>query len=369
MRVMHIALLALLASCAVNSEPEDGANDTFLSDGKADGGIQEGSPEAAGVLRVANEVDYATLHGTVKLSSRAAHNIVAARPFTTLKQLDDVPYVGPIALAHMLAYAEAQGWVTSPPPTTDPFDPASCTGAPITQQQALAYFAPAATEAAIAPYHVSIRSRACNQLTGCAGWQPASWRLNSWAGAISEAPVDGMLDFQLASGTVELSPRADFCNPNESISTCASVSAASQSCSAPSLPISTTNACGGSAPAQLGTSAITLAGIVTDHCTRLAAHAADAPDANGSYTEYDAVVLATYGSSACQPLTCAGAGKNCGTMPDGCGGTLDCSSCGSGASCQQNVCVPLPCGGTCGPSQVCCYDPLEGHDDCFDACS
>ncbi len=257
----------------------------------------------------------------------------------------------------------------APAASTDPFDPASCTGTPITQQQALTYFAPAATEAAVAPYHVHVRSRACNQLTGCAAWQPASWQLNTWAGMTSAVPVDGMLDFQLVSGTVDLSPRASFCNANEQISTCGGVSEAQVTCSAPSLPVTPTNACGGSEPAQLGTSAITLTGIVTEHCTRLAAHAMDAPDMNGSYTEYEAVVFSAYGTSACEPLTCAGAGKNCGTMADGCGGTLDCSTCPSTASCTQNVCVPLPCGGMCGPNQVCCYDPLEGHDDCFDACS
>ncbi len=378
MNIIKIALVAALASCAVSAEPEDGADDAFLTDGKADGSIVDGSPEAAGVLRVANTLDYTTLHGDVKLGAKTARSLISARngadgipgtaddvTFTTLEQLDAVPYIGPIALGHMLAYAKAQGWVT---PSIDPFDPASCTGAAMTQQQALAYFAPAATAAAIAPYHVHIRSRACNTLTGCAGWQPANWQLSTWAGPESEQPVDGMLDVQLVSGTVNLSPRADFCNPNESISSCGSVSAA-QSCSAFDLPITPTDACGGSAGAMLGTTAATLTGVVTDHCTRLHAHATDAPDSNGSYTEYEAVVLSMYGSSACQPLTCADAGKSCGTVSDGCGGTLDCGSCGTGASCDNNVCVPLPCGGTCGPTQVCCYDPGEGHYDCFDACS
>ncbi len=251
---------------------------------------------------------------------------------------------------------------------SDPFDPASCTGAPMTQQQALAYFAPAATEAALAPYHIKIRSRACNTLTGCAAWQPADWQLSTLRATISEQPVDSMLYLQLVSGTVNLSPRADFCNQNESISTCGSVSAP-ESCTALSLPITTTDPCGGDEPAQLGTTLANLTGIVTDHCTRLAAHAMDAPDMNGSYTEYEAVMYSTYGSSPCDPLTCAGAGKNCNTMSDGCGGTLDCGGCGSGASCTNNVCVPLPCGGLCGPTQVCCYDPIGGGYDCFDACS
>jgi hypothetical protein len=40
----------------------------------------------------------------------------------------------------------------------------------------------------------------------------------------------------------------------------------------------------------------------------------------------------------CQPATCASLGFSCGTAPDGCGGTLNCGSCGTGYACQNNVC-------------------------------
>ena len=44
----------------------------------------------------------------------------------------------------------------------------------------------------------------------------------------------------------------------------------------------------------------------------------------------------------CQPLTCADAGKNCGTVANGCGGTLNCGSCTSPQTCggggTANVC-------------------------------
>jgi hypothetical protein len=337
------------------------------------------------VLRVANELDFHALDVDVPLSSRAARNIVTRRagpdgidgdgddvPYQSLAQLDAVPYVGPASLKAMLAYAEAAGWVTggSGGASTDPFDPASCTGAPMTRAQALTYFAPAATEAALAPFHVQIRERSCNSVTGCAAWHDGTWSLRGWQGELrSEAPIDGVLDLSLVSGVFDLSPRASLCNPDEAITTCGDVSAPSVSCTAPSLPLDPRSPCTGSNTAQLGTTAAPLAGIVTDHCTRLSAHAADAPDENGTYTEYEAVLSSTYGTSACQPLTCAAAGKTCGTMPDGCGGTLECGTCGAGSTCSNNVCEPLPCGGTCGAGRVCCYDPLEGHDDCFDACS
>jgi hypothetical protein len=49
--------------------------------------------------------------------------------------------------------------------------------------------------------------------------------------------------------------------------------------------------------------------------------------------------------SACQPITsCAGVGVECGAIPDGCSGTLNCGGCASGAACVNNRCVQ---GGVC----------------------
>src|SRR5207302_10261988 len=45
----------------------------------------------------------------------------------------------------------------------------------------------------------------------------------------------------------------------------------------------------------------------------------------------------------CVPTTCAAQAKNCGTIPDGCGGTLTCGVCTA----------PQPCGGG-GGAHVCC---------------
>ena len=41
----------------------------------------------------------------------------------------------------------------------------------------------------------------------------------------------------------------------------------------------------------------------------------------------------------CVPETCAGLGYNCGIWDDGCGGILDCGTCGSYASCPSGTCV------------------------------
>jgi hypothetical protein len=71
----------------------------------------------------------------------------------------------------------------------------------------------------------------------------------------------------------------------------------------------------------------------------------------------------------CTPTTCAAQGKNCGTIPDGCGGTLSCGSCAAPKSCGgggvANVCggcTPVSCasaGYQCGPLADGCGNTLN----------
>ena len=109
-----LVLALLFAGCVDTAEPEDGRDDSFITDGKADtGGITEGSPEAVGVLAVANALSQSKLQSDVGLSANAAKNIAAhTAKLTTLAALDAVPYVGTIAFKHLLTYAEAKGYVT-----------------------------------------------------------------------------------------------------------------------------------------------------------------------------------------------------------------------------------------------------------------
>ena len=130
-------LLLLLSSTfacdPASTEVGDERDDAFPSN-KADGGVDEGSPEALGVLRVANTVDFETLDasvssGGVGLIVTAAQNIVDRRagpdgiedteddtPFESLAALDAVPWVGPVALQRMLDFAEGAGFVAPPEP-------------------------------------------------------------------------------------------------------------------------------------------------------------------------------------------------------------------------------------------------------------
>ena len=116
MRVYRIPALLVclaLAGCAgSDSDPIDAESDSFPS-GKSDGGIDPGSPEAAGVLALVNDaaVTLEMLDDDARLHATAAANIIATRPFASLAELDAVPYVGPVALDRLLAYAAANGYV------------------------------------------------------------------------------------------------------------------------------------------------------------------------------------------------------------------------------------------------------------------
>ncbi len=62
-------------------------------------------------------------------------------------------------------------------------------------------------------------------------------------------------------------------------------------------------------------------------------------------------------NQTCTKATC---GTACGTISDGCGGTLQCASCGAGLKCNaQNACEPLCTGVSCGAGLQC--DPMTGQ--------
>ncbi|MDP3502162.1 MAG: hypothetical protein Q8S33_17650 [Myxococcales bacterium] len=69
-------------------------------------------------------------------------------------------------------------------------------------------------------------------------------------------------------------------------------------------------------------------------------------------------------AGVCVATSCTATGSTCGTIADGCGGTLNCGTCAGGSSCQQNRCV---CAG--GTTEA-CGDGLDnncdGNVDCAD---
>jgi hypothetical protein len=65
----------------------------------------------------------------------------------------------------------------------------------------------------------------------------------------------------------------------------------------------------------------------------------------------------------CAPTTCAAERKNCGSIADGCGGTLSCGTCGDALYCNSvNVCeAPFCCGAYTYPAR----DTSSGQWSCF----
>jgi phosphatidylserine/phosphatidylglycerophosphate/cardiolipin synthase-like enzyme len=122
--VCAVSLMVVVPGC-MDAEVEDGVDDAFPS-GKADGGFDEGSPEAIGVLRYVNDTTEtaATLKSGARVTSRVAGNIVKHRDgadgsagtadddrFDTLAELDAIPYVGPATLNALVERARDLGYV------------------------------------------------------------------------------------------------------------------------------------------------------------------------------------------------------------------------------------------------------------------
>lgn len=120
-RVSSVLTLALAAAAC-------GGDDPVSDSGNLDENpIVEGSAEALGVLAMVNDAGTtaALLKTDAKVESRAATNIVAHRDgadgetgtadddrFDTVKEIDDIKYVGPATLQRLLDYAKESGWVS-----------------------------------------------------------------------------------------------------------------------------------------------------------------------------------------------------------------------------------------------------------------
>jgi hypothetical protein len=114
-----IVLFACAFGCAASEAGiEDTEDARAVTAGKSDGGIAEGSAEAIGILRAANESSRSIFINKMHLSTRVADVLLAYRVgddeqvgtadderFDTLEELDAVPFVGPQVFEALLAYA------------------------------------------------------------------------------------------------------------------------------------------------------------------------------------------------------------------------------------------------------------------------
>lgn len=128
--VVMCGCVVLAASCGVPANDDyAGDEEVANTDQAATGGISENSPEAKGVLRVANTATSSQLVSKAGINQAAANGISYYRlgddqlvgtsddeRFDTLAELDAVPYVGPSEFLKLLTYAKTLGYVASAPP-------------------------------------------------------------------------------------------------------------------------------------------------------------------------------------------------------------------------------------------------------------
>jgi formylglycine-generating enzyme required for sulfatase activity len=133
---LFITGVTFAAGCIDEVEIGDAEDAAIDLNAKADGRTWGGG-EIAGALRTAGTLAEVDLVERVGLTRQAARGIVAARPIRSLAALDAVPFVGPISLGRLVAFAEAAGWTIadmveipkgeflmgSPPGTSPLYDP------------------------------------------------------------------------------------------------------------------------------------------------------------------------------------------------------------------------------------------------------
>ena len=112
--VRGIIAAALFASFVVGCAAEPDSVEATAADelsALAALGLDEDSPEARGIVAVANTVSVEILDVDIGMWLSSAQRIVANRPYATVAELDAVYRVGPRTIEKILVYAEANGYV------------------------------------------------------------------------------------------------------------------------------------------------------------------------------------------------------------------------------------------------------------------
>lgn len=299
-----------------------------------------------------------------------------------------------------------------PSDPNDPFDAASCSGSAITSSKLMAMLDPArgVLSKKVGRFTVHRRDRACYAGLACSDWRDGSrditapfqtlnatfstaasagsYQLNL-VGDVSVSLVNNALrvsldgDVHHASWGASLTPsflddalHLDVLSPTDAS---ASGNVGVKYTWMPSLGCPNGHCEGNesipgtSVGSWAGKSPLVLSGKVGASCLRLAASAQEnVTDANGNAyrLESDIVFSGDFSSSTCQAKTCTEANSTCGTISDGCGGTLSCGTCSSSQTCQTattgNSCRAMTAEEQCAASgRVYC----PGHGGCWDACS
>lgn len=72
--------------------------------------------------------------------------------------------------------------ICRPQPSSDPFDPASCTGAPMANEDLNKYFEAGTRRGVAGTYQVATRRRTCTAVSGCSAWQAGPRQVSALGG-------------------------------------------------------------------------------------------------------------------------------------------------------------------------------------------
>lgn len=297
------------------------------------------------------------------------------------------------------------------PSTNDPFDAASCNGSPITSAQLMAMLDPArgVLTKKVGRFTVSRRDRACYAGLACSDWRNgtrditapfatlnATFSTSSSAGNY-QLPLAGDVSVSYVSNALRVSLDGDLHQSSwgatftqDYLKQALNVDLASPTSAnasgnvivkytwMPSLGCPNGHCQGNSsipgtaAASWAGKSPFAVTGKVGAACLRLAASAQEnVNDSNGNAyrLESEIVFSGNFASATCQAKTCAEANSTCGSISDGCGGTLNCGTCTTNNTCEVastgNHCRAMTAAEQCAAvGRVYC----PGHSDCWDAC-
>ncbi len=308
--------------------------------------------------------------------------------------------------------------VGAPPPVTpppgnpaDPFDAASCAGAPIASADLMAMLDPArgVLTKKVGRFTAHRRERACYTGLPCSDWRAGTRditapfpTLNATFSTSSASPnyqfgLDGDVNVSFAANTLHVDLGGDVHTASwggaftpdylsESIRIAVASPTTAQGTANVSIPYTWMPSLGcpnghcagndsvpGVATASwAGKTPLTLTGTVTKTCLRFATSAAEnTTDASGnSYRlESDIVFTGNFANATCHAKTCADVNATCGSIADGCGGTIACGACANGQTCDGSSgtqsCRAMTAEEQCSASgRVFC----PGHGGCWDAC-
>src|SRR5579884_3234707 len=229
--------------------------------------------------------------------------------------------------------------------TTDPFDPQSCPGQPLTEAQAATFFQAGATQAVVGSYTIEMRQRSCNSVTGCGPWGTPTTGLGAVLGGGTQ-PLTGtiLLNVQGSSVVLTLQDRTEEL-PYFMGSTCSAVDGTPETCGAYSYDIGDQwGGSGGLFPTMgeltdQSSANVLLSGVITTQCLRLAYAA---KDSSGNDVQQFVLLAPVAPGAPPPPNPCPGGGTQmaCGSQAPG-----QTTCCQNGlTTCPQSGC---DCWGAC----------------------